>query len=96
MTLGTTVDGAAPLPGLQKLTIYVGCGDLDISALIQCARARLECSQPLKEVTIIFEDEPGTDIIQEVQSLGEFVGELNYRVDATPELNWEGESDGSW
>ena len=96
MTLGTTVDGTAPLPGLRKLTIYVGCGNLDISALIQCARARLECSRPLKEVTIIFEDEPGADVIQEVQSLREFVGELNYRVDTTPELNWEGESDGSW
>jgi hypothetical protein len=95
-TLGTTVDGAAPLPGLRKLTIYVRCGDLDISALIQCARARLECSQPLKEVTIIFEDEPGADVIQEVQLLREFVGELNYRVDATPVLNWEGESGGSW
>ena len=47
-------------------------------------------------MTIIFEDEPGSDIIREVQSLREFMGELNYRVDATPELNWEGESDGSW
>jgi hypothetical protein len=94
--LGTTADGAAPLPGLRKLTTYVGCGNLDISALIQCARARLECSQPLKEVTIIFEDEPGADVIQEVQLLREFVGELNYRVDATPVLNWEGESGGSW
>jgi hypothetical protein len=85
-TLGAIADGAVLLPGLRKLTIYVGCGDLDVSALIQCAKARLKCSQPFGEVTIIFENEPGADVIREVESLREFAGELNYRVDVTPEL----------
>ena len=33
-TLGETVGGRILLPGLQKLTVYVGCGDMDVSALI--------------------------------------------------------------
>ena len=95
-TLGATVDGATLLPGLRRLTIYVGCGDLDVSALIQCAKARLECSRPLGEVTIIFENEPGADVIREVESLREFVGELDYRVDVTPELQWGDKNGESW
>jgi hypothetical protein len=95
-TLGATVDGAALLLGLRRLTIYVGCGDLDISALIQCAKARLECSRPLGEVTIVFENEPGADVIREVESLRKFVGELNYRVDITPELKRRDKNGESW
>jgi hypothetical protein len=95
-TLGATVDGAALLLGLRRLTIYVGCGDLDISALIQCAKARLECSRPLGEVTIVFENEPGADVIREVESLRKFVGELNYRVDITPGLKRRDKNGESW
>jgi hypothetical protein len=83
-TLGATVDGATHLPGLREFTIYVGCGDLNALALAECARARLEHSRPLGKVTIVFENEPEADLIREVESLREFVGELNYRVGATP------------
>ena len=95
-TLGATVDGAALLPGLRRLTIYVGCGDLEISALIQCAEVRLESSRPLGEVTIIFENEPGTDVIREVESLRKLVGELDYRIDVTPALQWGDKNGESW
>jgi hypothetical protein len=86
--LGATVDGATLLPGLRKLTIYIGCGDLKVSALIECARARLERSLPLREVIIVFENEPGAGLIREVELLREFVEELNYSVDAAPKLEW--------
>ena len=39
-TLGTTADGGILLPGLQGLTIYVGCGDSDVPALSQSAKSR--------------------------------------------------------
>ena len=95
-TLGATVDGAAPLPGLRRLTIYAGCGDLDVSALIKCTKARVECSLPLREMTIIFENEPEADVIREVELLRKLVGELNYRVDMTPELKWGDKNGESW
>ena len=86
--LGGTKDGAILLPGLRRLTIYVGWGDLDTSALIRCAKARFESSRPLKEVAIVSEDEPEGCVIREVESLRGLVGELNYRVGAAPELRW--------
>ena len=92
-TLGTTTNNGVPLPGLRRFTIYVGCGDLEVSALVQCARARLRDSRPLKEVAIIFENEPGADVKREAESLGGFVRELNYRVGVTPGLEW-GDKDG--
>jgi len=74
------------LPGLRRLAIYVGCGDLDTSALIQSAKARKERSRSLREVTIIFENEPEVDLVQELGQLTEIVGELDYRVGVTPVL----------
>lgn len=95
-TLGATADNAVLLPGLRRLTIYVGCGDLDVSALIQCAKRRVEHSRPLRGVTIIFENAPGADVVREVESLGEFMEELNHHVGVTPKLKW-GDKDGeSW
>ena len=88
-TLGATADNAILLPGLRRLTIYVGCGDLDVSALIQCAKGRREHSRSFGKVTIIFENEPGADMVREVESLGEFVEELDHRVGVTPKLDFE-------
>ena len=89
VTLGATVDNRLLLPGLRRLTIYVGYGDLDLPALIRCAKARLERSRQLGEVTIVFKEDPGADVMQEVESLRELVGELNCRIGATPEVEWE-------
>ena len=91
-TLGSTVDDGIILPGLRRLTIYVGCGDLDVPALIRCAKARKEHSRPLLEVTVVWEEEPGADFVQEVESLKEFVGELIYRIGEAPKLSWTDES----
>ena len=52
-TLGETVDGRTLLPGLQKLMVYVGYGDMDVSVLIQCTRTRKEHSRPLGEVIVV-------------------------------------------
>jgi hypothetical protein len=90
-TLGATVDNGILLPGLRRLTIYAGHGDLDVPALIQCAKARKGYSRPLGEVTVVFEEEPGAGLIQEVESLGEFVEELTYRVGEAPKLIWKDE-----
>jgi len=95
-TLGSTVDDGILLPGLRRLTIYAGCGDLDISALTRCAETRKEHSRPLLEVTLVWEEEPGADFIQEVELLREFVGELIYRIGETPKLSWTGEGCGGW
>ena len=91
--LGATADDHIPLPGLRKLTIYVGYGDLDVSTLVRSAEARLERSQPLGEVTIVFENEPEADMIPVVESLRGLVGELNYSIGETPELKWDSESE---
>ena len=95
-TLGATADNAVLLPGLRRLTIYVGCGDLDVSALIQCAKRRVEHSRPLRGVTIIFENAPGADVVREVESLGEFMEELNHHVGVTPKLKWGDKNGESW
>ena len=90
----TAVDDV--LLGLRRLKIYVGYGTLDVLALIQCARVRKEHSRPLGEVTIVFENEPGADVIREMKSLGEFVEELDYRVGVTPELDWGDQYGEQW
>ena len=57
--LGAAVDGGILLPGSQKLTAYVWCGNMDVSALTQCTKARKEHFRPLREVTIVWETDPG-------------------------------------
>ena len=90
--LDVTMGAVVLLSGLRRLTIHVGWGDLDVSGLIRSAKTRKEYkySQPLGEVTIIFENHPGADVIREVESLRMSVEELNYRVGVTPELRWDG------
>jgi len=88
--LGAVVGGGVLLPGLQRLTVYDGCGDLDVPALTRCAKARKEHFQPLGEVTVVWEKDPGADAVQEVESLREFVGELIHRVGEAPKLVWRG------
>ena len=95
-TLGSKIGDAVLLPGLRRLTIYVGDGDLDILALIQCAKARKEHSRPLGEVTITFENEPGADVIQEVELVSGFVEGLIHRVGVSPLLKWECRDCGIW
>jgi len=79
LTLGVVVGGGVLLPGLRRLTVFVGCGCLDVPAPIQCAEARKEYFRPLGVVTIVFE-EPQADFVEGAKSLREFVGELIYRV----------------
>ena len=95
-TLGGPVNDGVLLPKLQSLTIYVGCGDLDTPALIRCAKARKKHLQPLGEVTVVWEEDPGADIMQEMESLGELVGELTQRVDEAPKLSWKVEDYDDW
>jgi len=95
-TLGATVDGGVLLPGLQRLTVYVGCGDLNVSALTRCVETRGEHSHPLGEVTVVWEEDPGVDVMQEVESLGVFVGKLIHRVGETPQLGWRDKECGRW
>jgi hypothetical protein len=89
--LETTVDGGILLPRLRTLTVHVGYGDLDVSTLIRCAKTRKEHSLLLGEVTVVWEKEPETDVMQEVLSLREFVGDLAQRVGEVPKLHWKGE-----
>ena len=93
-TLGETVDGRILLPELQRLTVYVWCGDMDVSALIQCTRSRKEHFRPLEEVTVVWEKDPGAVVRDEVESLREFVGELTHRVGEAPKLFWRGDECG--
>ena len=95
-TLGETVDGRILLPGLQKLTVYVGYGDMDVSVLIQCTRTRKEHSRSLGEVIVVWEKDPGAVFRGEVESLSEFVGELVHRVGETPKLLWRGDECDWW
>ena len=93
-TLGEIVDGGILLPGLQKITVYVGCGDLDASALIQCAKARKEHFRSLGEVAVVWERDPGAGVRREVELLRAFVGELIHRVGEAPKLFWRGDECG--
>ena len=95
-TLGATVNGGVLLPRLQRLTIYVGCGDLDVPVLIRSAKSRKKHFRPLGEVTVVWEKDPGANIMQEVESLREFVGELIYRVGEAPELSWKDNAGDIW
>ena len=94
--LGMAMDGGILLPALRRLTIYVFYGDLDIIDLIQCARMRKECSRPLGEVTIVFEEAATTDLALKVELLGEFVGEVKHRVGEAPMLIWKGLDCDDW
>ena len=66
--------------------MYVGFRDLDVSALLQCTRARKGYSLPLGEVAIVWQKDPDVDHKQVVELLREFVGELTQRVGDAPEL----------
>jgi len=99
--LGATVARASAndgilLPTLQRLTIYVEFGDLDVPALIQCAKARKGHSRPLGEVTIVCKEAVTTDLIRKVESLREFVVEVNHRVGVAPMLIWRGVDCDDW
>ena len=94
--LGMEADGVVLLPGLQRLTLFVGWEDLDFSALIQSAKARKEHAQPLGQVTIVFEEEPEADLVEGVEMLKEFVGESIYRVSEPPKLYWLDEGCDYW
>ena len=85
-TLGATLDSGVLLPGLRRLTIYVGCGDLDVLTLIQCAKTRKH-SQPFGEVVVVWKKDPGGDVMQGVELLREFVGKLTQRVSKAPKLS---------
>ena len=93
--LGAAVDDAVLLPRLRRFMIYVGCGDLDVSALVQCARERFGDSRPLGEVAIVFENGPGAEVIRKMELLREFVEELDYHIGETPGLDWQ-DNDGEW
>jgi len=95
-TLGVAADDEVLLPGLRRLTIFVGCEYLDVSAFIQCLKARKEQSRSLCEVTVVFEKEPEADLVEAMESLGEFVEELVYRVGEAPKLFWLDEDCDDW
>jgi len=85
LALGVVSNDGIILPRLRKLTIYVGRNDLDIPTLIQSMRARKGCSEPFG-VTLVSEEKPEADLLERVESLREFVGELIYRVGRAPKL----------
>ena len=89
------MDGGT-LPGLQKLTAHTGCGDMDVSALIQWMRTRKEHFRPLGEVTVVWEKDPRARVRDEVESLREFAGELVHRVGEAPKLFWRGDECNWW
>ena len=96
-TLDVKLGNGILLPGLRRLTIYVGCGALDIPALIQSTKARKDHSRSLGEVVIIFENEPGAGIVRELEPLKEIVGEFDYRVGVTPVMRqWESRDGDTW
>ena len=88
-TLGSTTDGGILLPKLRRLKVYVGSGDLDVRALVQCAKARKGYLHPLEEVVIVLEREMGVNFVQEMESLREFVGELSCRIGEAPKLSYD-------
>ena len=87
-TLGSTTDGGILLPGLRRLTIYVGSGDLDVKALVQCAKTRKEHFRPIEEVDVVLGRELDASFVQETESLREFVGQLSCRVGKAPKLDY--------
>ena len=89
-TLGSATDNDVLLPGLRRITVYVGCGNLDPATLIQCARARKGYSRQLEEVGIVLE-KPDENFVRELEPLREMVGVLSCDVGKTPELKWDEE-----
>jgi hypothetical protein len=87
--LGMTADNVLLLPRLRRLTIYVGFGDLDVSTLIRCAKVRKALSQPLEELTVVWKKDAVAEVMQAVESLREFVGEMALRVGEAPKLTWD-------
>ena len=102
MTPISSVLGAADadigilLPALRRLTIYAGSGNLDVAALVQCARVRKEHLRPFSEVTIVWEEVAEIQPIPWVESLRESVVEVNHRVGVAPKLVWTGTESNSW
>jgi len=96
VSLGATVEDGVLLPGLRRLTVYGKSGNLDVPALTRCAKARKEHFRPLGEVTVVWEKDPGADVMQEVESLREFVGELVYCIGEDPELVRKGRECSCW
>jgi len=88
--LNTATDDGVLLPRLRRLTIYVGCGDLDVLALVRCSKARKEYFRPLGEVAIVFTEPAVSGLIAEVESLREVVAEVDHRVGVAPMLAWDG------
>ena len=88
--LEPTADDGVLLPGLWKLTIYVGRGDLDASVLVRCAKTRKEHSRPLGKVIVVFEKEPEDDLVKGVELLRVFVGNLICCIGETPKMLWDG------
>ena len=86
--LGSTMDDVILLPGLRRLTIYVGSGDLDVKALVQCAKTRKEHFRPIEEVDVVLGRELDASFVQETESLREFVGQLSCRVGKAPKLDY--------
>ena len=89
-TLGTAVESGVLLPGLRRLAIYVGCGDLDVAALVRCAKTRKEHSRPFREVNIVFKEVVTTDLIWGMESLRRSVGKVDHHVGVAPTLIWDG------
>lgn len=94
MTTNLDEGGRILLPVLQRLTIYVVSGDLDIYDLTRCVGARKEHSRPLEKLTIVFKKTPTERLICMVKPLGEFVGEFEYLVGEAPALVPESVNDG--
>jgi len=94
--LGVEAGDGVLLPGLRRLTAFVGYGDFDVSALIRSAKTRKEHFRPLVEMTIVFDEEPEAELVKGVELLREVVGELAYRVEEAPELYWLGEDCDPW
>ena len=86
VALGATMDGEILLPELRNFTIYVGYEDLRLSALIQCAKARKKHFRPLEKMTVVWGKDPSPDVMQEVESLREFMGELIHGVGEAPKF----------
>ena len=89
VALGTPAGDGILLPGLRRLTIYVGLGNVNLPKLVRCAKVRKEYSQPFGKVTVVFEEEPRLDSIRWLELLRASVGELIHRVGVTPGLYWE-------
>ena len=57
----------------------------DDSAFMQHAKAGKEHYRPFGEVSVVFEKDPGANLIEEMELLREFVWELIYLVGKAPD-----------